>query len=162
MEKEVWKDIEEYEGYYQVSNLGRVKSVSKFHKTDKNYSSIGYFSKEKILKPFFDRPKGYLSVSLSKNNKIKIQRIHRLVAKAFIPNPNNLKQINHKSGIKTENFVENLEWCSCKDNIKHAWENKLSYVSEKHRKVASETQKKRWEEYRKNKLANDRLGSEIE
>lgn len=146
--EEVWKDVEGYEGLYQVSNLGRVKSLTHYI-TKENCKPREV--KGKILTPFFDRPKGYLSVSLSKNNKIKLQRIHRLVAQAFIPNPDNLIQINHKDGNKTNNNVENLEWCSCKDNIRHAWENKLSYVSEKHRKVASETQKKRWEEYRKNK-----------
>lgn len=114
---EIWKDVEGYEGLYQVSNLGRVKSLTHYI-IKENYKPREV--KGKILTPFFDRPKGYMSVSLSKNNKIKLQRIHRLVAQAFIPNPDNLIQINHKDGNKSNNNVENLEWCSCKDNIRHA------------------------------------------
>ena len=101
MNNEVWKDIDEYEGLYQVSNLGRVKS-------------IGY-KKERILKPGRDKD-GYLFVSLCKNHKIKYCRIHRLVALTFIPNPNNLPEVNHKDEDKTNNRVKNLEWCDHKYN----------------------------------------------
>ena len=93
---EVWKDIVGYEGHYQVSNLGRVKSIK--------------FGKEKILKQAFDKD-GYLQSVLSKNNKHITFLTHRLVAKAFIDNPNNYCEINHKDENKQNNCVDNLEWC---------------------------------------------------
>lgn len=101
--KEIWKDIVGYEGKYQVSNLGRVKSL--------NYGRTG---KEKVLK--YEDNNGYLRVNLCKNCKVKHYRIHRLVAQAFIPNPDNLPVINHKNEIKTDNRVQNLEWCTSQYN----------------------------------------------
>ena len=98
---EIWKDIEGYEGKYQVSNLGRVKSIR--------------YGKEKILSPSISN-QGYIQVNLCKNGKQKWCLIHRLVALAFIPNPNNLPQINHRDEDKTNNKVENLEWCDHKYN----------------------------------------------
>ena len=98
--EEIWKDIEGYEGIYQVSNLGNVKSL--------NYRRTG---KEKMLKQIKDTG-GYLLVKLSKNSKEKNFKIHRLVASVFIENPNNYKEINHKDECKTNNNVKNLEWCN--------------------------------------------------
>lgn len=126
MSDEIWKDVEETEGYYQISNYGRVKSVSRFHKT----KDTGYYSKEKILKPNMDT-RGYLQVSIRKpdgfetSNGYKTKRIHQMAAKAFIPNPNGYPVINHIDGNKSNNYVENLEWCSHKRNIQHAFENGL-------------------------------------
>ena len=102
MENEVWKDIEEYEGLYQVSNQGRVKSL--------------WFGKEKILKPEKVR-NGYLLVGLWKNGKPKMYQVHRLVALTFLPNPNNLPEVNHKDEDKTNNCVDNLELCDRKYNM---------------------------------------------
>ena len=99
--KEIWKDIKDYEGHYQVSNLSRVKSIK--------------FGKERILKPVTDRH-GYLIVGLWKNNKQKTYKVHRLVAEAFIPNPYNLPQVNHKDENPLNNNVNNLEWCNSKYN----------------------------------------------
>ena len=99
--KEIWKDIEGYEGLYQVSNFGRVRSL-------KN-------GKVRILKPLTNK-NGYLRVQLYKNNSLKTIFIHRLVAMAFIPNPNNLPMVNHKDEDKTNNIVSNLEWCDAKYN----------------------------------------------
>lgn len=101
--EEIWKNIKEYEDY-QVSNLGRVKSLK--------------FGKEIIMSQKIDR-KGYLCVNLCKNGKHKKFSVHRLVAEAFIPNPNNYPQVNHKSEIKTQNNVENLEWCTNDYNQKY-------------------------------------------
>ena len=101
MKNEVWKDIVGYEGLYQVSDKGRIKSL--------------WFGKERILKPGTDRD-GYLRVSLCKNGKKKTYQVHRLVVKVFISNTNDLPQINHKDEVKTNNSVENLEWCDQKYN----------------------------------------------
>lgn len=99
--EEVWKDISGYEGLYQVSDKGRVKSL--------------WFGKERIMK--FERDKkGYLAVQLCKNGEIKRCTVHRLVAQSFIPNPQNLPQLNHKDENPSNNKVENLEWCSAKYN----------------------------------------------
>jgi hypothetical protein len=101
---EIWKDIEGYEGLYQVSNLGNVKSLY----TNKNLSYIKC-----------GRDREYLSVSLSKDKKLKIYYIHRLVAETFIDNPNNYPYVNHKDENKQNNCVNNLEWCSPKYNINY-------------------------------------------
>ena len=103
MENEVWKDIEGYEGHYQVSNLGRVKSLK--------------YGKEHILK--LERRSGYLRVGLLKNRNRKMFMVHRLVGQAFLSNPHNLPQINHKDEDKTNNRVENLEWCDRKYNMNY-------------------------------------------
>lgn len=110
--KEIWKDIKGYEGLYQVSNLGRIKSLKQ--------------KEEKILNIFKDNI-GYLSVNLQTKEKVKKrERVHRLVAKTFILNPENKPQVNHKDGNKLNNNVNNLEWCTCKENVNHSWENNLS------------------------------------
>lgn len=115
MEKEIWRAIKGYEDLYEVSNLGRVKSLSKFHCTSKNHSSLGYWSKEKILKPIKNY-RGALRVILVINGKKSAFYIHRLVAEAFIPNPDNLSQVNHKDENVKNNKVDNLEWCTAQYN----------------------------------------------
>lgn len=112
--KEVWKQIKEFEGLYEVSNLGNVRSVDRFVNHSKGGKSL---KKGKILKPSIGN--GYLAVILSKNNILVRKNIHRLVAEAFIPNPYNLKQINHKDENKLNNIFTNLEWCDCKYNINY-------------------------------------------
>ena len=107
--KESWKDKKDYEGIYQVSNCGRVKSIK--------------FGKERILKLTKDKD-GYLIVNLYKNNKSKTFKVHRLVAEAFLPNPDNLPLINHKDEDKSNNIVSNLEWCDVKYNTNYGTRNK--------------------------------------
>lgn len=104
MEEEIWKDIPGYEGYYQVSNFGRVKRLPRHKASDKRETH------NNIRKPKMDR--GYCNVNLSKDNKVRWVGIHRLVALAFIPNPENLPCVNHKDENPSNNFVGNLEWCT--------------------------------------------------
>ena len=121
--QETWKDIEGYEGLYQVSNLGRVKSTSRYcyDTKRKHYRKLS----EKILKQAILNPKYYV-VSLTKNGKQRTYRVHRLVAKAFLPNPNNYPIINHIDCNKLNNNVNNLEWCTHKHNSQEAIKNNPS------------------------------------
>lgn len=109
---EEWRDIEGYEGLYQVSNLGRVRSLNFNH-------TIGKV-KELSLR---NSKKGYKQVILYKDGKTKSYRVHRLVAEAFIENPNNYEQINHKNEIKSDNTVNNLEWCTNEYNHNYGTRN---------------------------------------
>ena len=108
MTEEIWRPIEGYEGLYEVSSYGRVRSLDKYVKS--GYGSYR-LRKGKILSPGI-RPDGYLVVSL----QYKMFRVHRLVAQAFILNPDNLPQVNHKDENKANNRVDNLEWCDSKYN----------------------------------------------
>ena len=108
--QEIWKPVAECNGEYYVSSWGRVKSLK--------------FGKERILKP--GSSQGYLSVIISKTNeKVKCKTIHKLVALAFISNPENKPSVNHKDGNKLNNHIDNLEWNTYKENIQHAWKNGL-------------------------------------
>ena len=120
-DKEIWKDIKNYEGYYQVSNLGRIKRVERKVKIKNRNREYELLLKENILQCFYC-PKGYIRVLLTKDTKPKTYMIHRLVAETFIPNPDNLPQVNHIDGVKNHNNVENLEWCTQSYNIKHSYE----------------------------------------
>ena len=106
--QEIWKDIKDYEGRYQVSNLGNVKSL----KTNK----LLYCSKS-------GRTRKYLRVGLHKNKTRKMFSVHELVAKTFIPNPNNYPCINHKDENPSNNCVTNLCWCTYKENINYGTRN---------------------------------------
>lgn len=112
---EIWKNIKGYEGEYQVSNLGRIKSL---YRRVNNGTLKGRIINEKILIPQ-DNRNGYLQVRLNKNNKEFHYYVHRLVAQAFIENPNNLSQVNHINENKYDNNVSNLEWCNCSYNIRY-------------------------------------------
>ena len=105
---EEWRDIKGYKGLYQISNIGNVKSL--------NYNHTG---KEGIMKPQ-DNGDGYLFVQLCKDGKVKNCRINRLVAQAFIPNPDSLPEVNHKDENPKNNNVENLEWCSRQYNVDYS------------------------------------------
>jgi hypothetical protein len=122
--KEEWKDIIGYEGLYQISNFGRVKSLGKFQNA--KLGSIA-FRPEKILKGSPDT-KGYLRVKLQRNTIKKNCKIHRLVGEMFIPNPLSKPEINHKDGIKTNNYYWNLEWATSSENNQHAFDNKLKIM----------------------------------
>ena len=111
---EQWKDIEGYEGLYQVSNLGNVKSLPK----PKRYKWGTGLTEERILKPRAAMG-GYVMVLLYKDQKAKAYHIHRLVAKAFIPNPNNYPEINHIDENNKNNATDNLEWCDHLYNMRY-------------------------------------------
>ena len=111
MEKEIFKDIEGYEGIYQVSNFGKIRKIK--------------LGKERILRPCKDS-RGYSVVSLFKNKTRKMHKMHRLIAIAFIPNPANKPQINHKDGNKLNNNLDNLEWNTALENVRHSFETGLN------------------------------------
>lgn len=117
MVKEEFKTIQGYEGLYEISNIGNVKSLPKF-------KGNGYYTEEKILKPKLDKY-GYYAVCLRKNNKNIYTTIHRLVAGAFIDNTNEYKIVNHIDGNKQNNEYLNLEWTTISGNTKHAYNNDL-------------------------------------
>lgn len=126
--EEVWKDIDGFIGCYQVSNFGNVRSIDKtIDKSDFVYGkwrkrTLRY--KGKLIKGEVDKY-GYKKVDLRLNQTHSKRTVHRLVAIAFIPNPDNKDQVNHKNCIKTDNRVENLEWCSMYENRNHAKNNNL-------------------------------------
>jgi hypothetical protein len=115
MIEEIWKPIVGYEGLYEVSNLGNVRSLDRYFITNGGYRT---FRKGKMLK-LTPNPYGYIIVQLWNKQKCYQQGVHRLVAEAFIPNPNNLPVVNHKDEDKTNNCVENLEWCTVKYNTNY-------------------------------------------
>jgi hypothetical protein len=118
---EIWMAVIGYDGYYEVSNTGKVKACEKSYTIINRYgASCEVFCKEKILKPSITNP-GYERVTLCVDNKRKTYSVHRLVMIAFKPNPLNLPQINHKDGNKRNNNVDNLEWCNQEHNQQHAY-----------------------------------------
>lgn len=115
---EQWKDIQGYEGLYQVSNKGRVRSIDR---VIKHYPK-DYFQKGRVLKSALSK-NGYPMVILVNHNERKTRNVHRLVAETFIVNPNNFPEVNHKDEDKTNNSVENLEWCTRKYNANYGTRN---------------------------------------
>lgn len=113
--KEIWKPVVGFEEYFTISNLGklkRIKEVQNLFGRTKREVEIN-----RIVKPTLDR--GYLKINLSINGKRTLKYIHRMVAEAFIPNPNNYKEVNHKDNNPSNNNVNNLEWCDRKYNIEY-------------------------------------------
>lgn len=129
--KEIWKDIKGYEGYYQISNLGRVRSVDRIVESEHRSPQ---FMKGQIKKVIV-RDDSYKYVTLYKDNKGQNKYIHRLVAEAFIPNPDNYPIINHKDENPSNNNIENLEWCDHQYN--------LSYGNREQKMLDSEGYKRR-------------------
>ncbi len=128
--KEIWKNIIGYEGLYQVSNYGRIKSLKRTINLKNNYSK-----RKNILKTFINH--GYIQIGLCKNGKCVTKKVHRIVAEAFITNPYNKPCVNHIDGNKENNCVNNLEWCSYKENSIHYVKNfsKDRYSNIKSKKV---------------------------
>lgn len=129
---ELWHDVPGYEGLYKVSSYGRIKRNGR-------------------LKTFRVDRGGYYTVWLSKESEQKNYKVHRLVAQAFIPNPQNKLTVNHIDGNKQNNFVENLEWATHSENIIHANKMGLRTVTDAQRKAASDTGKKTCDQNRRRK-----------
>ncbi len=143
---EIWKDIKGYEGLYQVSNLGKVKRLSRIM-----IDSLGrkINISEKILKPSFTtKNNGYYLVKLTKNKKSKMYLLHVLVAKNFIPNPLGLPQVNHKDENKLNNSLNNLEWCTVKYNNNYG--TKRERLSKNHSLAGTEKTMKKVMQFDKN------------
>lgn len=124
MNDEIWKNIDGYEDSYMISNYGRVKSLERIV-ICKDHSAKKY--KEKIMKERYHN--GYAIINLWKNGQMKRYYIHRLVAAHFVENPKEYNIVNHIDGNKTNNYYENLEWCTAKHNIQHAIDNNLLTVN---------------------------------
>ena len=129
---EIWKDIKGYEGYYQVSNYGKIKSLERFRENGFG----GYIHKERILKSQTGC-NGYEFINLSKKGIVKHLCIHRFVAIAFIPNPEDKPCTNHKNGIRTDNRLSNLEWATYSENAIHGIKRNGNWIvkGEKHPKA---------------------------
>lgn len=118
MQEEIWKSIPSYEGLYEVSNLGRVRSLGKVFKMNNHGTICDVHFRPQILAQHYAY--GYLMVGLNKHKNQKTYLVHRLVAMAFIPNPENKPYINHINAHRDDNRVENLEWCTPLENSRHA------------------------------------------
>ena len=119
---EIWQDVKGFEGFYQVSNLGRIKSLDRIiQQHHRNQRNVEHIYKGKILKGNINK-NGYIIVDLHKKGKIKKFLLHRLIAETFIPKVKGKNIINHKDNNPTNNQVNNLEWCTQSENIKYAYE----------------------------------------
>lgn len=143
MIEEIWRPIPGYEGLYEVSNTGQVRSLDKF-------DSLGVFWEGKLLSKL--KVRGYFMVKLRKDGIQKMCSVHRLVAQAFIPNTLDLPQVNHKDEDKTNNNVTNLEWCTAKYNMNYGTARertintkiKKGYVKEENVGLSKKEYKKKW------------------
>lgn len=122
MKKEIWKDIPGYEGFYQVSDMGKIKGISRTVRRKSVAKNQGeFFTIKEKYKNILRDTYGYEIVGFCKNSKLKTIKVHRIIATAFIPNPENKPQVNHINGFRNDNRIENLEWCTSKENIIHSF-----------------------------------------
>lgn len=119
---EIWRDVAGFEGYYMISNLGRIKSLTR--KITEKTGKVNILKSRIIRQCVNDQ--GYWRFTANKDGKRKGLLQHRLIATAFIPNPENKPFINHKNGIRSDNRIENLEWCTHQENVDHSWRTGLN------------------------------------
>ena len=129
---EIWKEVKDFEGIYEISNYGRLKSKDRYVSRGRNTIR---FSKGKIIKPVICR-NGYLEYQLRKDGKRKVFLAHRLVAETFISNPKNLPQINHLDENITNNNVTKLQWCTAQENANYGTRNKRAKISNRNQQKA--------------------------
>lgn len=134
---EIWKSIPSYEGLYEASSLGRIRSVPHTVKHPRN-NTMDYQRNGKIRKPRYDK-NGYAIINLCKDGVIKTHKVHRLVAEAFIPNPDNYEQIDHINCKVYDNRIENLRWCTTQQNTKYRDEHYVPGSRAKYRILCKET-----------------------
>lgn len=165
--QEVWKEPEGYEGFIQVSNTGKVRSIRTNH---------GKYQERELKQRIRSKTCPYLQVQITKHNVSHKEFIHRLVAKTFVPNPNNKPQVNHIDGNKLNNDAYNLEWVTCSENHKHAYTTNLREApraslgkkcggSSKFHNVTWDTSRQKWKASLKHEgklLFQKRFDSEIE
>ena len=125
---EEWKDVVGFEGLYKVSNKGSIYSVER-------RDSRGYRCGGRMLAPSYDKD-GYLHINLCQNGKLKTKNVHRLVAEAFIPNPENSPHVNHIDEVKDNNELSNLEWCTHKYNVNYGTRNERSGQAQSKKVIA--------------------------
>lgn len=126
LEGEIWKDVVGYEGFYLVSNIGRIATLSHNVEYVSVYDGIEIkktFGAKQCLRKLHRGKHGYIECTLRDSKRVKLMKVHRIVAQAFIPNPNNLPEVNHKNEDKTDNRSENLEWCTQKYNANYGTRN---------------------------------------
>ena len=130
MHKEEWKDIKGYEGKYQVSNLGRVRSIPRSGK---------HCTRKEAKIMFLSDRKGYKAITLYKSGKRKTISVHKLVAEAFVPNTKSKPVINHVNGDRADNRAENLEWVTQSENVQHSFDVLKNYNTDNKSVVCIET-----------------------
>lgn len=140
---EKWNDILDFEGLYQVSNLGNVKSLKRTYKNSGSYS--GYVNRKEITLKQNKNRYGYLVVTLCKDGKRYFKLVHRLVAESFLLKDINYNEVNHKDLDKTNNRIENLEWCNRSQNVNHFYRSKLT--TSKHKGVSFQKDRNKWISY---------------
>ena len=152
MALEIWKPVVGYESYYEVSSLGNVRSLERIVYVNRG---SGFYSKKKAKILSQCIVQGYCTVGLSKSGKRKHSLVHRLVLQAFTRNKKNRNQVNHINGDKTDNRLENLEWCNASENMTHAYE--LGLKNKPHQKGKNNNNAKLTESQAK-KIKDDLLG----
>jgi len=160
-EMEIWKNIKDYEGLYQVSNTGKVKSLKRVSLNSGSYSG-SVLVKEKELKQTINKY-GYHVVTLFKNGVRKFMTVHRLVAQEFIYRPNEYREVNHLDLNKSNNHVTNLQWCNREQNINHYYEN--SNKSSKYKGISYSKERNKWCAYidiNKKRFSLGRFKTELE
>ena|SRR3990167_3830110 len=164
LSEEIWKDVPGYEGYYQISSLGRVKVVPKVVKSRNRASGVNTRTISESIKVNEIAYNGYARITLSKLAKSKRYSVHRLVAIAFIPNPENKPAVNHINGIKTDNRIENLGWVTNSENEMHSFRvlgKKIIHSEEARKKMSIAQIGRKFSDEAKKKMSLAKIGKRM-